>query len=299
VLIPWLVEDSLRWAGVGIPAGMLLALVAYLIAHLFHQEKGRRKGSRNQILLIALLSAIVAHFVEIQFGIAITATRTYFWLYAALLAIIGHRWQQRPEPFGSAQGRSVEREETIPEAATETLPPDSSRQRRGRRRRGRRRDRDRPSVGILARLSGSAVSYSLLVGLILATTGFDLVTHQFDLRVNGPVVFGLLFAIWLLGGILALISNLESPISNLSTYALGSLFCFLPFIAVHAVIVLPGAGIERATAIYYAYLFSVIFAVAVALMTGSNPGLPVYRFRAWWLYPIIGIGVFLLVSTQI
>jgi len=136
------------------------------------------------------------------------------------------------------------------------------------------------------------------VGLILATTGFDLNTHQFDLRVNGPVVFGLLLAIWLLGGILTLVSNLQSPISNLSTYILSSLFCFLPFIAVHAVIVLPGAGIERATAIYYAYLFSVIFAVAVALMTGSNPGLPVYRFRAWWLFPVIAIGVFLLVFNS-
>ena len=62
--------------------------------------------------------------------------------------------------------------------------------------------------------------------------------------------------------------------------------------------VLPGAGIERATAIYYAYLFSVIFAVAVGLMTGSNQRLPVYRFRAWWLYPVIAIGVFLLVFNS-
>jgi len=107
------------------------------------------------------------------------------------------------------------------------------------------------------------------VGLILATTSFDLITHQFEPGAHGPVIFGLLFAILLFGGITISTSNLQSPISNISTYVLGSLFCFLPFIAVHAAIVLPGAGIERATSAYYAYIFSVIFAVAVALTIGS------------------------------
>jgi len=101
VLVPWLVEGSLRWAGVGIPAGILLALVIYLLTTLLHQSpksKVQSPASNFQFLLIALLSALIAHFVEIQFGIAITATRTYFWLYAALVVIIGCYWQQRPEP---------------------------------------------------------------------------------------------------------------------------------------------------------------------------------------------------------
>ncbi len=33
-------------------------------------------------------------------------------------------------------------------------------------------------------------------------------------------------------------------------------------------------------------------------MTGSSQRLPVYRFRAWWLYPVIAIGVFLLVFNS-
>ena len=290
VLLPWLVEGTFRWAGVGIPAGMLLALVIYLMTSLFHRGvlslpalshalsavegvaegskggKGRGRVSDDQILLITLLSALVAHFVEIQSGIAITATRTYFWIYAALLAIIGCHWYEEP----------------IPEAALKTLPPDSS-----RRRRGRRRKVERPLAGISTTLSSSALSYSLLVGLIMATTGFDLITHQFDLRANGPVIFGLLFAIWLLGGIPILISDF-------STYVLGSLFCFLPFIAAHSFIVLPGAGVERATVVFYIYIFSVILAVAVALMMdsvqssklnaqSSNFRLPTSNFRFWTL----------------
>ena len=38
VLIPWLMDGTLRWAGVGIPAGILLALVIYLLMTLFHQS---------------------------------------------------------------------------------------------------------------------------------------------------------------------------------------------------------------------------------------------------------------------
>jgi len=273
-LIPWLMDGTLRWAGVGIPAGILLALVIYLMTTLFLQRKEESPKPKNQspefenqILLITLLSALIAHFVEIQFGIAITATRTYFWLYAALLAIVGYHWQQRPEPacpelvpsINSGHRLSpVEGEEPILEAAAETLPPDSSRQRRGQRRRRRGK---LPNFQLLA--------HSLLVGLILATTSFDLISHQFELRANGPVIFGLLFVVWLLCGIPILTSNFQLSTSNFSTYVLGSLFCFLPFIVAHAAIVLPGTSVERATVVYYAYIFLVILAVAVALMIGS------------------------------
>jgi hypothetical protein len=41
-------------------------------------------------LLLGLLAAIVSHFVEINFGIAIAVTRTYFWVYTALLLLIGY-----------------------------------------------------------------------------------------------------------------------------------------------------------------------------------------------------------------
>jgi len=56
-----------------------LGLIAYLLV--FGYE------ARN-ITLIVLLSAVVAHFVEINFGIAIVSTRTYFWVYAALLLLV-------------------------------------------------------------------------------------------------------------------------------------------------------------------------------------------------------------------
>jgi len=257
LLIPWLVDGTLRWSGVGIPAGILLALVIYLITSLFRQSpisdfqsptsNLQLRASNFQFLLIALLSALIAHFVEIQFGIAVTATRTYFWLYAALLTIIGYHWREAPISEGPI------------------LPPDSSRQRSRRRRRRSKVQRPR-----LKTRNSELLTHSLLVGLILATTCFDLITHQFDLRTNGPVIFGLVSATWLFSVMLFLTSNFQSPISNIATYASGSLFCFLPFLAAHAAIALPGTGVERLVAIYYVYLFLVILAVAGALTVGRQ-----------------------------
>ena len=272
VLISWLVEGTLRWAGVGIPVGILLALVIYLISNLFCQGKKEIRSGHNQILLIALLSALIAHFTEIQFGIAITATRTYFWLYAALVAIIGHHWQEEPAP----------------EATAETSPPDSPRQRRRRR----KRKVDRPFE--LWTLNFELLTHSILVGLILATTSFDLITHRFELKAHGPVIFGLLFVIWLFGGILALISNFEFRISNFPTYVLGSLLCFLPFIIAHAAIALPGTGVERLVAIYYAYLFLAILAVAGALMVGNTQSSKLKVQSSNFRYRALSFGVWIL-----
>jgi len=284
VLIPWLMEGSLRWAGVGIPAGILLGLVMYLMTTLFGQRPTSdvrcpmsdvlRPTSEVQILLIALFSAIIAHFVEIQFGIAITATRAYFWLYAALLVITSYCWKEEP----------------VPEVAAGVSPPTDRGRRRGRRRRGRRQGVGRPKPWTL---NSEFLAHALLVGLILATTSFDLVSHRFDLETNGPVIFGLLFVVWLLGAVS--ISDLRFSVSDFWTYILGSLFCFLPFIAAHAAIVLPGTGVERVIVVYYAYAFSVILAVAATLMLGLKPDLPLRRFSAWWLYPVIAIGTLLLI----
>jgi hypothetical protein len=46
------------------------------------------------MLVIALLTAIVAHYLEIHFGIAIGATRTSFWVFTAMLMVAGMRLAQ-------------------------------------------------------------------------------------------------------------------------------------------------------------------------------------------------------------
>ena len=49
--------------------------------------------SGHIFMIVALFGAILAHYLEISLaGIAIAATRTYFWTYAAMLVVLGMHW---------------------------------------------------------------------------------------------------------------------------------------------------------------------------------------------------------------
>jgi len=84
---------QLRMAGVGLPFGIVTGFGAYtaLAAFLHAGDKPDRADLPRLMMVIALLTAIVAHYLEIHFGIAIAATRTHFWLFTAVLMLIGMR----------------------------------------------------------------------------------------------------------------------------------------------------------------------------------------------------------------
>ncbi len=50
----------------------------------------RRREAAAPTCCSDLLGAVIAHFIEINFGIAIASTRTYFWTYAALIMLVGY-----------------------------------------------------------------------------------------------------------------------------------------------------------------------------------------------------------------
>ena len=84
---------GIEYFGVGLPFGIILGLIAYLaLAAVFiSRDAPRTPGeSARSLTLIVILAAIMSHFVEINFGIAIVSTRTHFWVYAALLLVIGY-----------------------------------------------------------------------------------------------------------------------------------------------------------------------------------------------------------------
>ena len=66
----------------------------------------RARRLARQLLIITLVATIAAHFTEIHFGIAIAATRTYFWVYTALLLVLGMHWAA-PEAFAIAEAASA------------------------------------------------------------------------------------------------------------------------------------------------------------------------------------------------
>ncbi len=94
--VPIVLEGTPRFVGVALPVGLLFGLLTYVISQALYFKRGRPMPpmSEDQLLLLALIGAIVAHFAEIHFGIAIASTRTYFWMYVALLVLVGYRLRQ-------------------------------------------------------------------------------------------------------------------------------------------------------------------------------------------------------------
>ena len=92
--------QGINFFGVALPFGVILGLIGYLtLSALFAKPntENDKFSSARSITMIVLLAAIMAHFVEINFGIAIVATRTYFYTYAALLLAVGYLLPQRGE----------------------------------------------------------------------------------------------------------------------------------------------------------------------------------------------------------
>ncbi len=85
--------------GVGVAFGVALGLLLYLIIsaliHTFGKSATEMRSEmrlRDQVMVIALLSAVMAHFIEIHLGIAIASTRTHFWAFAAMMVVLGLGW---------------------------------------------------------------------------------------------------------------------------------------------------------------------------------------------------------------
>ncbi|MCO5207008.1 MAG: O-antigen ligase family protein [Anaerolineae bacterium] len=93
-LIGFVLTKGWEYLGVAIPFGSIGGLVVYLIYYaLFAQRDPEGDGDHNNfgrtLLLVGLLSALIAYYVEIHFGIAIAATRLHSFVYIGLLLVIG------------------------------------------------------------------------------------------------------------------------------------------------------------------------------------------------------------------
>ena len=96
------------YLGVAVPTGVIGGVIVYLIYYaLFGRDENRVSTEPNltallpfsadRLLMNGLVAAVLAHYVEIHFGIAISATRLYFFAYVALMFALGYRLRQ-PTP---------------------------------------------------------------------------------------------------------------------------------------------------------------------------------------------------------
>ncbi len=322
-LVALAVDHSLRFAGVGVPVGLIAGVAVYLAIAAFRNPaepisptplnppatggrwgvgNGRGSFAGRELLLTSLLALVVAHFVEIHFGIAIAATRLYFWLALALLLSAG-------------TGRL-----SLEPAAVEAPAPQPVAMERGRRK-GRREPRPAaPAVAPTARASLGAVAAGLLAALVLGTvlasfsTNTAASTNPFTIlwgsltqlqladrsTAFAPGMLALVLLTWLLGAILVLGEAEARPDGKGSPalYAAVSLAGALPFALVYASRIQPQGDLGLIVFYYYAFALGAILLVA-AFLPGPRPsGLPFCR-RGWaLLYPLLAGGVALMIASN-
>ena len=261
-----------------------------------------QSADSRQLLLMALLSAIVAHFVEIHFGIAIAATRTYFWVYAAILVVVGTAWVKFDID-----------EEARP--ARDSAPARSERadRRRGSRSRRRAAQRENRAPASTKWAWAGVAAYVLLVGVIFMTLGYDFVTNQqgarntWDVFSNSLTILSrgsqdgasyamlwLFLFTWFMGAALSLtqtpklvdsedkLDGVMRYLITLGVYAAGTLTMFLLFTLPHAGRLQPGTDVAQALKPYYWAIFATMVAVGVALLRETAMPATLMRPSARW-----------------
>lgn len=192
-----------HFAGVGVALGFIIGVIAFVTFAAIRGTSSIQELDRRQLIIIAILSTIVAHFIEIHFGISIVSTRTYFYILLAALAVVG----TNQIDFRAAEPASM------PAAA-----PIHSR--KGRRR--SKGSRTHPKATPRPALWRSILPFALITALILLVLDFDYVSNQASLQgsltvfihswtthlregrsVAGPGALWLVVFTWVVGSVLA------------------------------------------------------------------------------------------------
>ncbi len=176
---------GIAYFGVGLPFGMILGIIVYLLQFTIFGEFQAPQTTYEKLralTLLGLLSAVVAHYVEINFGIAIAATRLYFWTFSGLLMVVGYILPQHGE-YGSAvisvmNGGSVE----LPSGQNQTIVTKKDKKRsnptRSTKKRRSVRGSSKPSSYEAPVWRREALIGVFIVGTILMTLGFDYMSNS-------------------------------------------------------------------------------------------------------------------------
>lgn len=159
-----------EFIGVALPGGMIVGMFAYLFALALRKPEpaaGQEPGSQaNALWVVAIVALFVSHFIEIHFGIAIVATRLYFWFFAAVLIGIGARKIRMEDALPETAAvpiREVKATNEMPAPRKKRVPaqtPNAVTQRK-------------EASGARRVSTAPLITYAFLVGFVLAVMGFD------------------------------------------------------------------------------------------------------------------------------
>jgi len=86
VMLPRGLMGNWSLSGPGVSLGLVVGFFLFLAGRVLTSQRSPVTLPGPPAFLTAALAAIVAHLVEISFGIGIPTTRLYFWLFAGLIA---------------------------------------------------------------------------------------------------------------------------------------------------------------------------------------------------------------------
>lgn len=168
IMVAW---KGIGYFGVGMPFGILGGLVIYLmVVALFGRYESPKSDQEmaRAVTMLGFLAVIVAHFAETNFGIAIAATRTYFWSFTAALILVGYVLPLHGEYAGTSEsfGSGVAK----PEKASQRNAAAKSKRRAVRTR------THAPARGMPAWLREALIG-GVIVGLLIGTLGYNFITN--------------------------------------------------------------------------------------------------------------------------
>jgi tetratricopeptide (TPR) repeat protein/O-antigen ligase len=286
VLLARLLEHSWRLFGVTLPLGMLAGMFVYLgvygVRRLCRGEALHLSAveSSQRLLGSTFLAALVAYLVEIQFGIAIAATRTYFWAYVALVVVAGQL----------QHGNILE---------SSTVSPASTRSRR-----------QQPQPAQQHAFEPGGVSRQLMVGSLLVsgvmvTMVYDFLSFRIS-QANLPSIIWLFAYTWLLSGVIVLTEAWAAAgvlhpgwrrLRDYGLYTGGTLAGPLLFAAIHLRLLRLVAEATDMPIPYYIAIFVVLVTTGVALLIGVRlPALGLSRMTGVMAGGLV-LGGLMLVST--
>jgi tetratricopeptide (TPR) repeat protein len=175
---------GIAYFGVGLPFGMILGVILYLVLFtLFgkYQVLDTPEEKLRALTLLGLLAVIVAHFVEINFGIAIAVTRTYFWTFSGMMMLVGYILPRHGEYGKLAFAATSEAKEA--HTSSEEQPVSRRQKRSGS---GNQAKKKRRSARASSRSFGQnwpdwlheGLIAAFIVGVILITLGYDFISNS-------------------------------------------------------------------------------------------------------------------------
>jgi tetratricopeptide (TPR) repeat protein len=259
VLVYW---KGFSYFGVGLPTGAVLGVLLFIILSPISGKKSLSLHtiiSQRELMILGLCAAILAHSTELIFGFGITATRLYFWVLTGLIFVLGgdnFSYEEESVPGVSSipgpQGSHDHSQLKVIEK------PNRSKERSatGKRRKQLTQTRKNQVGSVGASWIHEGVLSGLLLGLILATLGFDFISSSSDTQTvfsilnnsfshggssgdNNSLAF-IFYSCWIIIGLVMILEIVNDVVGSKTLYL--SLIIFILSLSVGFIFIFWHAG---------------------------------------------------------